>query len=96
MPSKFECFGLVAAEAMIHGTPVIVTPRTGIAEHLHLGGGVVIEESVEALAEAISSFAVPYGELEQLGRDARLTAEKSFSFNAHGHSLIKQYKSILK
>src|SRR6185437_16572911 len=32
MPSAYECFGRVAAEAMVHGVPTIVSESTGISE----------------------------------------------------------------
>src|SRR6185437_17182583 len=43
MPSAYECFGRVAAEAMVHGIPTIVTTTTGVAEIVERGRcGIVI------------------------------------------------------
>ena len=39
MPSEYESFGLSAAEAMLHGVPVLVSERTGIAEVIARHGG---------------------------------------------------------
>ena len=45
MPSDYEGFGMVAAEAMSYGLPVIVTRQSGVAEIVEeFGAGIVIEK----------------------------------------------------
>ncbi|HEY6103677.1 MAG TPA: glycosyltransferase family 4 protein [bacterium] len=58
LPSRFESFGLVAAEAMSAARPVVVTAATGISELLReTGGGVVVPPGdPAAFAEALLPF----------------------------------------
>ena len=56
VPSRREPFGLVAAEAMSCGTPVIATNEGGLPDFVHDGVGILVPvEDSEALAHAIHS-----------------------------------------
>ena len=73
MPSAEEGFGLVAAEAMLHGVPVVSTP-VGVAHDL-------FDHRVNGLLAAQDEFAVNLGLLQQnpewargLGNEGRRTA----------------------
>lgn len=60
LPSrKHDPFGLVAAEAMALGTPVVVTDACGIADYLGKESFVVPANSEEALVEAIGKLRDP-------------------------------------
>jgi len=57
LPSRYENFANVAAEAMAFGVPVIVTKSCGIRSLVTRGqAGLVIDPDKEALAEAIRSL----------------------------------------
>ena len=58
MPSKYECFGLVAAEAMCAGVPVVVSESTGVAPIVaKYRAGLMIEPTVVQLREVLQSLA---------------------------------------
>ena len=52
LPSLYEGFGLTALEAMACGAPVIVSDRGALPEVVD-GGGIVVEPSPEAIANAL-------------------------------------------
>jgi glycosyltransferase involved in cell wall biosynthesis len=54
LPSRYENFANVAAEAMACGVPVIVTGACGISPLVDGVGGLVIPRAQEALTEALS------------------------------------------
>ncbi len=58
VPSQFESFSLVAAEAMSAGRPVVLTESTGISELVReFGGGQVVSNgNAAALAEALQPY----------------------------------------
>lgn len=70
VPSRFEGFGLPAAEAMACGTPVVAAAAGALPELVRRGGGGILvpRDDPGALAKAIASL------LEQPGARARLGA----------------------
>jgi glycosyltransferase involved in cell wall biosynthesis len=53
LPSQHENFGNVVAEALVCGTPVIVTNRCGVAPMVEGRAGLVIEPEKEAMRDAL-------------------------------------------
>ena len=79
VPSQFESFSLVAAEAMSAGRPVVLTESTGISELVReFGGGQVVPNgNAAALAEGLQPYL----------SDANLAAE----VGAQGRQLVQQF-----
>ncbi|HVW66468.1 MAG TPA: glycosyltransferase family 4 protein [Candidatus Peribacteraceae bacterium] len=92
LPSRdHDPFGMVAAEAMMLGIPVIVTDKCGIADYLHDGKDVLIVKagSAEALREAIERL--KKSEVRsQMAENGRKTAQEKFSLER----MIKRYETV--
>lgn len=94
MPSEFECFGLVAAEALGQGVPVLVSPTVGIAESVFASGcGLVVPPRPDAIAVALTKLGKD-GLLARCAAAARDTALAHFSFAAHGAALAALYAGL--
>jgi D-inositol-3-phosphate glycosyltransferase len=78
MPSHYESFGMVALEAMAMGTPVIASEVGGLAFLVQDGvnGFHVPSRNPEALAERIYELLSSANCREQLGRQARASAQQ--------------------
>ncbi len=94
MPSAYESFGLVAAEALVRGVPAIVSPRTGIAEIIERYGGGVISE-IENLADAITELSIDHVRLRKLSHEALAAAERALSISNLGVCLKREYVALL-
>jgi glycosyltransferase involved in cell wall biosynthesis len=94
MPSAYESFGLVAAEAMVRGVPAIVSPTTGIAEIIGAYGGGIVAKP-EELREVISTLNASPEKLEQLSREALEGARKALSLSTFGLRLKAEYLKLL-
>jgi len=97
MPSQYECFGMVAAEAMANGTPVIVTRSSGVADVVerHCAGTVVATDDESALRAAIERFvSAGVDQRQAMGRRARAAAEAEFSFEAYGRAVLDLYRDL--
>lgn len=92
LPSRdHDPFGLVAAEAMAKGLPVIVTDACGITSSLTQEEALIVNSnSVSALEEAISQLIHPetYNLLTQKGPT---TARKKFSLS----TMVETYEEVL-
>ncbi|NOS68135.1 MAG: glycosyltransferase family 4 protein, partial [Candidatus Peribacteraceae bacterium] len=93
LPSRDnDPFGLVVAEAMACGTPVIVTDQCGIAGYLTNGEDALIAgaNSEKALREAIIRMQ-DSSLRERLGRAGQKTASKNFAVE----SMVETYEKLL-
>lgn len=87
-------FGLVAAEAMLCGTPVIVTDRCGIADYLENGTDALVVKAgdPQALAEAIRRLMDDATLRETLRANGARTAAEKFSTLR----MVKDYEALLQ
>ena len=91
MPSEYESFGVVAAEAMHRGVPAIVSPRTGIAELISSrGGGLIVQPVARTLAEALTNLSENPEKLSELSQQASHAAEQ-LTFSRIGSLLRDEY-----
>jgi len=96
MPSGFECFGLVAAEALGAGTPVILSPTVGIADMIaDADCGAIVPPRSDALAACFGRLDDRV-ELARWRTHARQVALDLFSFAAHGTKLRETYESLIE
>ena len=83
LPSRYESFGLVAAEALAAGCAVLGLDVGGIAEVVITGtSGVLVpddEDAARALAKAINRLRADQAILRTMQHAARKTAEERFS-----------------
>jgi glycosyltransferase involved in cell wall biosynthesis len=74
LPSRYENFGMVAAEAAAAGAAVVVTDRCGVAELFAERGALIVPYGDTALRTALARL-LQDGELRaQLGKEARSVA----------------------
>ncbi|MDB4948701.1 MAG: phosphatidylinositol alpha-mannosyltransferase [Gemmatimonadetes bacterium] len=81
MPSRFEGFGMVAAEAMAAGVPLVAAAAGSLPEVVGDGGVLVPAGDAPALAAAVSRLIADAAERARLSRAARASAER-FRWNA--------------
>lgn len=84
LPSRFDSFGMVVAEAMACGTPAIVSTQTGAKAIIeqYTGSGWIVEPDVESLYRQVRAL---LGEPQRL-RDARahaLRAAQEFTWRSY-------------
>lgn len=92
-----ETFGLVAAEAMAHGIPVVASRMGGLQDLLVDGeSGLLFEPgNAAALGAALRLLWDDPARAQALGRAARRHAEKEFDAPVHVARLMKVYEQAL-
>lgn len=78
MPSRFEGFGMVAAEAMAAGVPLVAAASGSLPEVVAPpdGGVLVPSGDAEALAEAVGALLADPARRQALSQSARRSAER--------------------
>jgi glycosyltransferase involved in cell wall biosynthesis len=94
VPSHTENFGMVVAEALAHGVPVIASKGTPWRRVEGMGCGLWVENDPESLAKAIERMSkMP---LREMGQRAREWMEKEFSWSDRAQDMMKLYESLAR
>jgi teichuronic acid biosynthesis glycosyltransferase TuaC len=98
MPSIDEAFGVAYIEAMAAGVPAIgAIGEAGPEEIAHAGDGIrlVAPADVESLAGELDALLGDEVERAQLGRRARATVERAFTWERCGRDTLRAYEDAL-
>jgi teichuronic acid biosynthesis glycosyltransferase TuaC len=99
MPSTEEAFGVAYIEAMAAGIPAIgCAGEPGPEEIAAAGPGMVLVPARRPaeLAEAIRGLIADKGRREQLGRQARDTVEREFTWERCGAATVDAYQEAMQ
>ncbi len=99
LPSVDEAFGVAYVEAMAGGVPAIGCRGVdGPLEIAAAGGGIVLVEpgDVGGLSARIDALLAAPAELAELGRAARMTVERTFTWERCGRDTMSAYRQGLR
>jgi glycosyltransferase involved in cell wall biosynthesis len=96
LPSYSENFGIVVAEAMAWGRPVIATTGTPWKQVADVGAGWWVAPEEDTLAKALAE-ALGHGreELDVMGAKGRALVEERYTWAAPAERLARAYERIL-
>jgi len=94
VPSRFEGFGLVAAEAMAAGLPVVGTNVGGLAEVVEDGvtGILVPPGDSQTLATAITELLDKHDKAKQMGEKGLQRVREMFSMEKFSQAMLAAYQ----
>lgn len=93
LPSYSENFGIVVAEALAFGVPVLTTDSTPWERLTEKGCGECIPLSVEALTKAIVELSKR--DLPMMGVQGRIWMEEQFSKERTGAAMLELYREMV-
>lgn len=93
VPSYMENFGMVVAEALAHGVPVIASRGTPWREIEARGCGLWVENDPAALAQAIREMAKR--DFRTMGEQGRGWMRDSFSWGSVAASMLECYEGLV-
>jgi glycosyltransferase involved in cell wall biosynthesis len=97
VPSRFEGFGLPAAEAMACGTPVVASAAGALPEVVRTGGGglLVPPGDVDALAKGIASLLEQPEARRRLGEEGRPRVVAAYAWSRVAERTTDVYREVL-
>ena len=93
-PSRHEIFGIAPLEALMCGTPVIVTENCGCADFLReANGGIVVKyQDISGLLDSIQNILDKKEEAKKLASNGMELVQRQFNWNEITKDMIKLYK----
>ena len=95
VPSRQEAMSIVALEAGICGTPVLLTDRCGFDEVESVGGGRVVEASAGDLEAGLVELLAGPARITQMGKNLRRLVEERYTWRSVIGEYLELYESIL-
>jgi glycosyltransferase involved in cell wall biosynthesis len=97
LPSYTENFGLVVAEALAHGLPVVTTQGTPWSGLTQKRCGWWVPTSVDGLAQGIQeACSLNLEDLNSMGERGRLWMQKEFGWNRVAAHMKMMYQNLVK
>ena len=94
-PTLFESFGLVVAEAMACGIPVITTPTAGSIVRDGVDGFIVPERDTEMLKRKLLLLSQDAALRMRMAENARARVVGSFTWYHYGERLASFYRDVV-
>jgi glycosyltransferase involved in cell wall biosynthesis len=97
LPSHAENFGIVVAEAMARGLPVVVSDAVQAGEHvLRAEAGRVVPRDAAALAATLDDLLADARTRAEMGRRGRDYARDHFSWDRIAEQMATMYRRVLE
>ncbi|MGQ4649231.1 hormogonium polysaccharide biosynthesis glycosyltransferase HpsP [Lyngbya aestuarii] len=95
LPSYYENFGISVAEAMVAGTPVVISDQVHIWKEVKAAeAGWVSPCEVDALSEVLKEALQDEGERLRRGANAAAYALSNYSWSAIAQNMIRVYQQL--
>jgi glycosyltransferase involved in cell wall biosynthesis len=92
-PSRSEGFSMSALEAMVEGTPAVITRACNFDEIASSGAGMVVDTDPAAIGDAISQILADSTLAESMAGNAKHLGSK-YSWEAISEQMIELYESV--
>jgi len=80
VPSRHEAMSIVALEAAISSTPVLLTDQCGFSSLAEAGAAIEVPATIEGLSKGLEKLLIEDCNLEQMGQNGRKFALERFSW----------------
>lgn len=95
IPSRSEAMSIVALEAGICGTPVVLTDQCGFDEIEKIGGGKVVPVDAAQIAQALDQLLSQRETLGEMGQNLQKFCRERFTWNVRAREYLEQIRQAV-
>ena len=95
VPSRHEAMSIVALEAAISGTPVLLSSQCGFSELADAGGAIEVEPTVSEINNGLKTMLMSTSIHNDMGEHGRLFVQKKFTWKIAAEKYAEMFSILL-
>jgi glycosyltransferase involved in cell wall biosynthesis len=96
VPSRHEAMSIVALEAAITGTPVLLSNQCGFSALVDAGGAMEVEPTIGGIKNGLKNMLMPTGKLNNIGEAGRLFVQTKYTWEKVAEQYVNVFSKLLE
>lgn len=95
VPSRHEAMSIVALEAAITATPVLLTNQCGFSSLVNAGGGIEVAPTIEGIKTGLQKLLVLSSDLKTMGENGKKLIQKKYTWEIIANKHLDVFSKVI-
>ena len=95
VPSRHEAMSIVALEAAITATPVLMTNQCGFSSLVNAGGGIEVAPNIEGIRTGLQKLLILSSDLKTMGEKGKKLIQKKYTWEIIANKHMDVFSKVI-